>query len=50
MEENKPKISYETLWKFIIRPPRDEYDEDLLGNSVFSYKNKHYQRKDYDLI
>ena len=50
MEDNKPKISYETLWKFIIRPPRDEYDEDLLGNSVFSYKNKHYQRKDYDLI
>ena len=50
MEDNKPKISYETLWKFIIRPPRDEYDEELLGNRYFSYKHKHYQRKDYDLI
>ena len=44
------KISYETLWKFIIRPPRDEYDEDLLGHSYFTYKHKHYQRKDYDLL
>ena len=50
MESQDYKISYETLWKFIIRPPRDEYDEDLLGNSFFIYKHKHYQRKDYDLI
>ena len=50
MDSNNTKISYETLWKFIIRPPRDEYDEDLLGNFVFVYHNKQYQRKDYDLI
>ena len=50
MEDNKPKISYETLWKFIIRPPRDEYDEELLGHSVFTYKHKQYQRKDYEII
>ena len=46
----KPKISYETLWKFIIRPPRDNYTEDLLGPPVFMFKGKTYIRKDYDLI
>ena len=50
MEKKDIKISYEQLWKFIIRPPRDEYDEDLLVDKFFSYKNKSYQRKDYDLI
>ena len=50
MDAQDYKISYETLWKFIIRPPRDEYDEDILGHSYFTYKHKHYQRKDYDLI
>ena len=50
METNNNKISYETLWKFIIRPPKDEYDEDLLGNIVFTYRHKQYQRKDYELI
>ena len=50
MESNNNKISYETLWKFIIRPPRDEYEEELLGNFVFTYRDKQYQRKDYDLI
>jgi len=50
MESNNNKISYETLWKFIIRPPRDEYEEELLGNFIFSYREKEYQRKDYDLI
>ena len=50
MQKEEIKYSYETLWKFIIRPPRDEYDEDFLVDSYFSYKNKRYQRKDYDLI
>ena len=50
MQNEDIKYSYETLWKFIIRPPRDEYDEDLLVDSYFTYKNKDYQRKDYDLI
>ena len=26
--KNKVEISYDTLWKAIIRPPRDEYDDD----------------------
>ena len=50
MEVNNTKISYETLWKFIIRPPRDEYEEEYLGNFLFTYHHKHYQRKDYELI
>ena len=50
MEVNNTKISYETLWKFIIRPPRDEYEEEYLGNFLFTYHHKHYQRKDFELI
>ena len=48
--EGKPKISYETLWKFIIRPPRDTYTESMLGDSIFTFKGKTFTRKDYDLI
>ena len=48
--ENKVKISYETLWKFIIRPPRDIYPLNYLGYSYFTYNHKNYIRKDYDLI
>ena len=47
MKKEDVKISYETLWKFIIRPPRDEYEEDFLVDEYFIYKNKQYQRKDY---
>ena len=48
--ETKVKISYETLWKFIIRPPRDNYPLSYLGYSNFTYKDKNYIRKDFDLI
>ena len=50
MEEEKYKISYETLWKFIIRPPRDEYDEDFLGEKEFIYRKKLYIRHDYKIL
>ena len=50
MDKKDIKLSYETLWKFIIRPPRDNYEEDFLVDEYFIYKNKQYQRKDYDLI
>ena len=50
MEQNKVKLSYETLWKFIIRPPRDEYTEDMLGNQKFKFHGKRYIRKDYEII
>ena len=49
-QKEKVKYSYETLWKFIIRPPRDDYDEDNLGHPVFMFKGKTFLRKDYDLI
>ena len=44
------KISYETLWKAIIRPPRDEYYTDELGPSTFKLLNKTYHRKDYTIL
>ena len=49
-KQEKPKYSYETLWKMIIRPPRDNYTEQSLGNSVLMFKGRTYIRKDYDLI
>ena len=48
--KEKTKLSYDSLWKFIIRPERDIYTEDLLGYSIFSLKGKTYTRKDYELI
>lgn len=50
MENEKIEFKYETLWKLIIRPPRDDYDEELLGDKVFTYRNKTYIRKDYDVV
>lgn len=48
--EKKVKLSYETLWKFIILPPRDIYPISYLGYPNFIYKQKNYIRKDFDLI
>ena len=50
VEQEHLDISYETLWKSIIRPPRDEYDIDQLGDNKFYHKGKTYIRKDYELI
>ena len=54
MENNalkKPdKISYEDLWKAIIRPPRYDYLEEDLGPAEFTIKNRHYVRKDFELL
>ena len=44
------KISYETLWKAIIRPPRDEYIEEELGSPKFIIEQRHYIRKDFELL
>ena len=49
-EREKPKMSYETLWKFIIRPPRQIYDEQQLNSSHFWYNGKYYLRKNYDIV
>ena len=53
--ENDPikkpdKITYEALWKAIIRPPRDIYEEDDLGSPIFTINEKTYVRKDYELL
>ena len=50
MEEEKIEISYEALWKAIIRPPRDEYTDDELGMTGFNCYGRSYIRKDYTLL
>ena len=50
LDNEKVELSYASLWKSIIRPPRDEYSEEQLGDSVFVYKGKTYIRKDYNLL
>ena len=44
------QLSYETLWKTIIRPPRITYNSDDLIDNIFSFHSRTYYRKDYDLI
>ena len=48
--EKKSKISYETIWKAIIRPPRDIYIPNNLGPLKFKFQNRIYQRKDFILL
>lgn len=50
MKEENINFSYDTLWKFIIRPPRDDYNEKMLGSPYFRFKGKKYHRKDYDIM
>ena len=50
MSDEKYDLSYSTLWKSIIRPPRDDYYEENLGDVYFEYKGKKYMRKDYDIL
>ena len=44
------KITYETLWKSIIRPERDIYKEEELGPKIFRFNNRIYTRTDYDIL
>ena len=48
--EKPNKITYESLWKAIIRPPRDEYEEEELGSPTFTVEKRHYIRKDFELL
>lgn len=50
MQDEKIELSYSALWKSIIRPPRDDYSEEQMGESVFIYKGKTYTRKDYNIL
>ena len=48
--EKPQKITYESLWKAIIRPPRDDYEEEELGSPIFTIEKRHYIRKDFELL
>ena len=48
--EKPSKITYESLWKAIIRPPRDDYEEEELGSPIFTIEKRHYIRKDFELL
>ena len=50
MEETKEKITYESLWKAIIRPPRDYYREEDLGEPKFKFSGRSYIRKDFEIV
>ena len=47
---NSYSLSYQTLWKAIIRPPRMTYTNDELGNPYFKYRNRLYFRRDFELL
>ena len=47
---NSYSLSYQTLWKAIIRPPRMTYTNDDLGNPYFKYRNRLYFRRDFELL
>ena len=54
-KDNKPNeiknsFSYESLWKSIIRPSRDIYEEKDLGATSFVCKKKNYSRKDFNIL
>ena len=42
--------TYDHLWKAIIRPGRDEYNQEELGPFKFEIKGNCYKRTDFELI
>ena len=48
--EKPKKITYESLWKAIIRPPRDDYEDEELGSKEFTIDKRHYVRKDFERL
>lgn len=46
---NKLNEQYAELWKAVIRPPRDTYELQGLGPTVFSIENRTYQRTDMNM-
>ena len=42
--------AYDELWKAIIRPNRDIYQDIELGPEKFDLKGKCYKRTDFELI
>ena len=50
LSKKPDKLSYEVLWKSIIRPERDIYKEEDLGPKLFRFNNIVYCRNDYDIL
>ena len=48
--ENEFQNNYESLWKAIIRPPKEKYNESELGEKTFYYLNKKILRTDYNIL
>ena len=42
--------SYDDLWKAIIRPGRDKYEQEELGPFKFEINGKCYKRTDFELV
>ena len=42
-------MSYDDLWKALIRPPRDIYIKEDLGDPNFTIGNRGYYRTDFEL-
>ena len=41
--------SYDDLWKAVIRPPRDVYNDNDLGPEKFNIKGNNYKRTDFTI-
>ena len=50
MENDKISYSYESIWKAIIRPPRDNYDPTALGDNEYEYRDNMYTKTDYTIL
>ena len=50
MADHSNKITYESLWKAIIRPPRDYYRLEELGPTSFKFYGRMYTRKDFEIV
>ena len=50
MENDSISYSYESIWKAIIRPPRDNYDPSVLGDSEYEYRGNIYTKTDYTIL
>lgn len=46
---SKLQSEYEQLWKYILRPTRTTYNEEIIGPSLFTIKEKEVLRKDFQL-
>ena len=44
-DDQKTKMSYEKLWKLIIRPDKDPYKLKDLGKKYLHSREKHTQEK-----